>query len=327
MSTLERCITLEVLELSDNIRIDSYIANQVPGLSRSLVGADATVIMVNGKKVKKSHKVSIGENITIQWSEVVFGDIIPQDIPLSILHEDDSILVIDKQQSLVVHPAAGNPDGTLVNALVFKYGLQFSTAQVSLEEDEPDESSVVDVRPGIVHRLDKDTSGVMVVAKSRQAHVSLAAQFKDHTTIKHYIAIVKGTPLKRRGKIIAPLIRDPKDRKRFTTTEEGKGKYAETDYVVLRYFEGYSLLRIRLHTGRTHQIRVHMQHLGNPIVGDTIYSRQDPRFSEATLMLHALSLEVNHPETGLRSMFRAPMPVRFKTIIKEIKKIRIRRFM
>jgi len=327
MSTSERSVTLEVLELSPGIRIDSYIASQVSGLTRSMVGSDATVITVNGKKVKKSHKVSVGETITVQWNEMVYGDIIPQDIPLSILYEDDSILIIDKQQSLVVHPAAGNPDGTLVNALVFKYGLNFSTAQVPLEEDEPDENTVVDVRPGIVHRLDKDTSGVMVIAKNRQAHVSLAAQFKEHTTTKHYIAIVKGTPLKRRGKIVAPLIRDPKDRKRFTTTVEGKGKYAETDYVVLRYFEGYSLIRIRLHTGRTHQIRVHMQHLGNPILGDTIYSRQDARFGKATLMLHALSLELNHPDSGLRAMFRAPLPERFKAIITEIKKIRTRRFM
>jgi 23S rRNA pseudouridine1911/1915/1917 synthase len=327
MGTLERSITLEVPESTETIRIDSYIASQVPGLTRSLVGSDTTVIMVDGKKVKKSHKVSIGEIITVQWSEVVFSDIIPQDIPLYILHEDESILVIDKQQSLVVHPAAGNPDGTLVNALVFKYGLQFSTAQVPLEDDEPDENAVVDVRPGIVHRLDKDTSGVMVVAKSREAHVSLAAQFKDHTATKHYIAIVKGTPSKRRGKIIAPLIRDPKDRKRFTTTVEGKGKNAETDYVVLRYFEGYSLLRIRLHTGRTHQIRVHLQHIGNPILGDSIYTRQDTRFGKATLMLHALSLEIDHPYTGVRMLFRAPMPDRFKDAIAEIKKIRTRRFM
>jgi 23S rRNA pseudouridine1911/1915/1917 synthase len=295
----------------------------MPELSRSLVGSIGTIITINGKLVKKSHSVQEGDDISMQWTEKVFDDIEPQDIPLSVLHEDETILVIDKQQSLVVHPAAGNLDGTLVNALVFRFGTQFATEallrrDIDAEDEDVEEFEVSAVRPGIVHRLDKDTSGVMVVAKNRQAHAALSQQFKDHTTEKFYIAIVKGFLPKRSGTVVASLIRDPRDRKRFTTCEEGIGKHAVTDYRVLQQYDGFSLVRLRLHTGRTHQIRVHLQSIGNPILGDPIYAPHDPRYQEATLMLHALSLAFEHPVSGERMRFCAPMPDRFKHVLRDL---------
>ncbi|PKL14134.1 MAG: RluA family pseudouridine synthase [Spirochaetae bacterium HGW-Spirochaetae-8] len=321
MGRKNRTITFIAQEVPRKVRVDAYIASCMPELSRSLVGSIGTTITINGKVVKKSHPVQEGDDISMQWVEKVFDDIEPQDIPLSVLYEDETLLVIDKQQSLVVHPAAGNLDGTLVNALVFKFGTQFATEALlrrdtDVEDEDVEEFEVSAVRPGIVHRLDKDTSGVMVVAKTRQAHAALSQQFKDHTTEKFYIAIVRGFLPRRSGTIVASLIRDPRDRKRFTTCEEGVGKQAMTDYRVLRQFDGFSLVRLRLHTGRTHQIRIHMQFLGNPILGDPIYAPHDPRYPEATLMLHALSLAFEHPVTGERMRFCAPMPERFKNFLR-----------
>lgn len=323
MGRIHHTITFIAHEIPRKLRVDVYIASCTPELSRSLIGSKGTVITVNGKIVKKSHPVQEGDDILVQWTEQVFKNLEPQDIPLSILYEDKTILVIDKQQSLVVHPAAGNPDGTLVNALIFRYGTQFATEpllprDLDSEDEDMEESDNTAVRPGIVHRLDKDTSGVMVVAKTRLAHAALSQQFKDHTTEKHYIAIVKGFLPKRNGTVVASLVRDPKDRKRFTTCEEGIGKHAVTDYRVLRQFDGFSLVRLRLHTGRTHQIRVHLQSLGNPILGDPIYSHPDPRYPEATLMLHALSLAFFHPVSGESKCIRAPMPERFKKVLLDL---------
>jgi 23S rRNA pseudouridine1911/1915/1917 synthase len=323
MGRKNRNITFIAQEIPRKIRVDAYIAACKPEVSRSLVGAKETIITINGKIVKKSHPVQEGDDISMHWSDQIFEGIEPQDIPLSVLHEDVALLVIDKQQSLVVHPAAGNPDGTLVNALVFRFGPQFASEQLFQRDSGADDEDVEEpdsyaLRPGIVHRLDKDTSGVMVVAKTRQAHAALSQQFKDHTTEKFYIAIVKGFLPNRSGTVVASLIRDPKDRKKFTTCEEGIGKHAVTDYRVLRQYEGFSLVRLKLHTGRTHQIRVHLQSLGNPILGDPIYSQHNQLYPEATLMLHALSLAFDHPISGGRMCIRAPMPQRFKNVLRDL---------
>jgi 23S rRNA pseudouridine1911/1915/1917 synthase len=328
MHEKKHCVTLEVHDIDAKVRVDAYIAANVKDISRSLASDDGTAIMINGRTVKKSHCVHNGETITVNWTEELFGSIEPQDIPLDIVYEDDALLVINKQQFLVVHPAAGNQDGTLVNALVFRYGKLFSTTvedAVQLTDAVDDEgmsedgTTVVDIRPGIVHRLDKDTSGVMVVAKTRQAHTHLAQQFKEHTNAKFYIAIVKGVPTHKKGTIITSIVRDPHDRKKFTVAEAGCGKYAETDYLVLRQYGDFALVRLRLHTGRTHQIRVHLAHLGCPILGDAIYGRHSDRFPGATLMLHALTLEINHPVTGKRMRFHTPMPDRFKKVLRTLK--------
>lgn len=326
MKTIERVVSLVAGTVGGKTRVDAYVASNAPGISRSLVGDSHTTIFVDGKEVKKSYQLRSGQAIEIRWTEQCFEGIEPQDIPLNVLYEDDDILVIDKQQGMVVHPAAGNPDGTLVNALVWRYGDAFAQMDSPEVTDDSDDDTVSDSeddggqlspasRPGIVHRLDKDTSGVMVIARNRNAHASLAAQFKEHTTEKYYIAIVKGRMPNRRGRIVTGLKRDPEDRKRFTTCPVDEGRKAETHYLVLRQYAGYALVRIRILTGRTHQIRVHMRSIGHPILGDPIYSRKDSDYPDATLMLHALQLRFDHPATGERMRFCAPMPKRFQDIL------------
>ncbi len=214
---------------------------------------------------------------------------------------------------MVVHPANGNMEHTLVNALVHRYGKQFCE---ELQDDTEDEQEVdlssPAVRPGIVHRLDKDTSGVLVVARNRISHRHLSSQFKDRTTRKIYIALVKGVFKNKHGVIEKHLKRDPKDRKKFTTCENTEGRYAKTEYQVLRQYPGFALLRITLHTGRTHQIRVHLSKEGHPIIGDPIYGKEDGQ----TLMLHALLLELDSPTTGKRIRLIAEMPERFRAYLR-----------
>jgi len=290
------------------IRIDAYIARYAEGLSRSLVSDKDTVITVDGKQVKKSRPVKEGETIIVTWTDVSFTGVEAQPIELSVLYEDESMLVIDKQQSLVVHPAPGNPDGTLVNALVYRYGAEFA----DLSEDGQDMELA---RPGIVHRLDKETSGVLVVAKTRSAHAALSEQFKNRSTCKYYIALVKGVMERKRQTIDAPIGRSEKNRKKFAIDRNGKS--AVTDYTVLRQFGHFALLRIRIYTGRTHQIRVHMASIGHSVVGDELYGHKSNSDEPCSLMLHALSLEIDHPLTGQRLIFRAPLPDRFKKLIKQ----------
>jgi 23S rRNA pseudouridine1911/1915/1917 synthase len=227
---------------------------------------------------------------------------------------------------MVVHPGAGNLHHTLVNALVFRYGRDFESgdpassknADSAADIDEDEAWQLDPLRPGIVHRLDKDTSGTMVIALNRESHRKLAAQFKEHTVSKVYIAICKGFFTNKRGRIQTNLVRDRKDRKKFTICQPPKGKSADTSFVVLRQFEGYALVRISIHTGRTHQIRVHMASIGHPLLGDPIYARPDRTFPQATLMLHSFSLELDHPRDGRRLNFRSPMPQRFKQIIRQL---------
>ena len=295
-------------------RIDLWVAKHCPEFPRSAATEDSTVFHLNGKVVKKSRRVREGDLVAVVWVEQVFERVEAQEIPLDILYEDNHILVIDKQQDLVVHPGAGNSGGTLANALVHRYGERFFHV-----EDSDDEDAHL-LRPGIVHRLDKDTSGVMVIALDRSSHLSLAGQFKDRTVSKHYIAIVCGKVRQREGRIETTLVRDKRDRKRFTVGKEGEGKVAVTEYRLLRQYGPYALLRIHLLTGRTHQIRVHMRHEGCPILGDVTYGRGDARFKDATLMLHALSLSFDHPEDTSRMRFTAPMPSRFKQVLRSLLK-------
>ncbi|HLW22005.1 MAG TPA: RluA family pseudouridine synthase [Sphaerochaetaceae bacterium] len=293
-------------------RIDAWVSQMNPHFPRSAASDSRTVFRINGIPVKKSKQVKCGDTVEVSWYEDVLDSIEAQEQPLAILYEDPHILVIDKQQSLVVHPGAGNPDKTLVNALVFKYGDDFFSSDQEFET----------VRPGIVHRLDKDTSGVMVIAKHRESHAHLALQFSERTTEKYYLAIVDGIMPKRRGHIETTIVRDPKDRKRFIVGKADTGKYAKTDYLVLRQFTTCALVRIRLHTGRTHQIRVHMAHIGTPVIGDPIYGKRGTSiFESCTLMLHALSLELYHPVSEKRMRFRAPMPNRFKQILRNAKPV------
>lgn len=282
-------------------RIDKFCAGK--GMQRSLFSQDDTRILVNGKPQKKSWKTEKGDVVSVTWTERLWERAQAEDIPLDVLYEDDDILVINKQQGLVVHPAAGNWDGTLVNALLARYGSDFAQG----ESDEGADPT----RPGIVHRLDKDTSGTMIIAKNPRSQERLTAQFMGHTVRKTYIAIIHGYLGSFIGTIETGIKRAPWDRKKFTTCPVTEGKIARTEWKVLKEYKGFSLLQIRIMTGRTHQIRVHMASIGHPVVGDPIYGMGD----QEALMLHAFSLQVNHPVTLKRMTFRSPMPSRFKDFL------------
>ncbi len=288
------------------MRADRYIAERLKILTRSQLKARNAVILVNGKAGKLSHVLKTGDRLEISFDDVAPTWLEPEDIPLSILYEDENAIVIDKPQGLVVHPAAGNPTGTLVNALLHHVGKGFLGAG---------ESS--GVRPGIVHRLDKDTSGVIVAAKSPEAQEFLSSQFRERQTTKAYLAIVKGAPEETRGTVKTWLTRDPRQRKRFAVSA-GHGKYAVTGYRVIRRYGDYSLMLLHPKTGRTHQLRVHLQWLGCPILGDPIYSKPDRLFPGATLMLHAYRLRITLPGHAERSTFTAPLPSRFEAILAEL---------
>lgn len=317
MATKQHHVSIVVPEGTIGQRIDRYLASLNDVFPRAASTDSRTVFLINGNQVKKSKAIKPNDTVEVHWVEELFDKIEPQDIPLSILYEDGHMLVIDKQQSLVVHPGAGNWDNTLVNALVYRYGEHFFTKPTSdnqTDDDEEDLSGFSDIRPGIVHRLDKDTSGVMVIAKDRSAHIDLSSQFKERSIEKYYIVLVHGRMPSRRGYLETTIVRDPRNRKRFIVGKEGEGKHAKTDYLVLRQWSDMALVRVRLHTGRTHQIRVHLSHIGCPIMGDPIYGRRNNE--NHTMMLHAFSLELSHPSTGIRLRFRAPLPQRFKDVIR-----------
>ncbi len=288
--------TAEAAGRVDKVAADSGI---VPRPAFSLPSVS---IAVNGKNAKKSQKVEVGDEIAVEWDEEVFEGLEAEEIPLSVLYEDDDILVIDKEQGMVVHPGAGVHSGTLANALLSRYGSDFSTS-----DD--------DTRPGIVHRLDKDTSGVMVIALNAESHHALQEEFASHSAVKEYVAIAKGFFPKRRIVISDPIERDPRDRKKYTVTIEGRGKSALTEVSVIASDHRYSLLSVRIYTGRTHQIRVHLSSIGHPILGDPIYSSRDKSFPDATLMLHSHSLTIKHPKSGDELTFKAPLPERFLRIL------------
>jgi 23S rRNA pseudouridine1911/1915/1917 synthase len=307
-------LEIPVGPLDNKIRLDAYVAAHTTAIGRATLSLPTTTILLNGKAEKKSKPVKEGDVISISYSQEFFEGLKAQDLPLDVLYEDNDILVINKEQGMVVHPANGNYEGTVVNALLHRYGSSFTTCdEVQEEEEETTDLQTETIRPGIVHRLDKDTSGVLVIARTRESHRKLSAQFKDHTTEKWYIALAKGVFAQKQGKLVTNLTRDKRDRKKFTVCNEGEGKVAETHYTVLRQYRGFALVRIQILTGRTHQIRVHMASIGHPLIGDIIYGKPDG----TTLMLHALSLKVYSPSNGERLCFRSPMPQRFRSFLRK----------
>ncbi len=286
------------------MRLDRYVAETLGVLSRSQVKARSLSARVNGSAVKISRLLVPGDALDLEWLDSAPSDLEAQDLPLDVLFEDDRVIVVDKPQGLVVHPGAGNPSGTLANALLYR---RLARGGVG-----------AGTRPGIVHRLDKDTSGVIIAAYDDDALAFLADQFKARTTRKTYIALVKGQPAADRGIIETRIARDPKDRKRFACVERG-GKLSLTQYRVLERYDGYALLLLRPKTGRTHQLRVHLRHLGFPIVGDPIYARPDARFPRATLMLHARRLSIVLPDAEGPSTFTSPLPERFRAAIRALR--------
>ena len=305
MSTHKHC--LEVSSSQSNQRVDLFLSQQLT-LSRShiqkLIGSGQ--VTVNDKAVKANYKLALGDNIRVTVEEAVPSEVKAEDIPLAVLYEDNDVVVINKPRGMVVHPAAGNYSGTLVNAL--------------LKHCEGLSGINGVIRPGIVHRLDKDTSGVMVAAKTDQAHHSLARQIKDRSASRKYIAIVHGNIKEEQGVINAPIGRHQADRKKmavvFTNSKE-----AITHFHVLERFSDYTVVECRLKTGRTHQIRVHMAHIGFPVVGDPKYGPAKRHFSISGQALHSAELSFVHPVNGEALCFTAPLPDDMATIIDHLRKI------
>lgn len=294
-----------VTGLHGNPRLDRYIAEHMGLLSRSQIKARGLEAKINGKAVKVSHIIKNGDIIDLNWNEAEPLNVIPENIHLNIVYENDRVIVVNKPQGMVVHPGAGNRQGTFANALSYRR-LQKSTMECS--------AAASSTRPGIVHRLDKDTSGIMIAAYDDEALVFLSEQFKSRKAKKKYFAIVSGIPLDKKGRIETCLSRDPGNRKRFAVA--ARGKTAVTAYSVVKSWKGYSLLALKPKTGRTHQLRVHMRYLGHPIAGDPIYGFSDSLFPGIGLMLHARSLKIALPGETSERIFKAPLPRHFSGMIK-----------
>ncbi len=291
----------------DYPRLDVYLASAL-GITRSAAKKlidDGNVVC--GGAAKASHAVAAGTEVDVAIPDPQVLDLTPQDIPLEIVYEDDDLAVVNKPQGLTVHAGSGNLTGTLVNALLYRLKSLSSINGV--------------IRPGIVHRIDKDTSGLLVVAKNDAAHLSLSAQIADKTCSREYLALCDGIFKEDSGRIETYIGRHPTDRIKMAVVPKEKGRYAATNYeVVKRYARGYTLVRFRLETGRTHQIRVHCKHIGHPIVGDPVYGSKKQQFRLNGQLLHACRLTLTHPVTGERMTFEAPLPEYFERALKVLEK-------
>ncbi len=340
-------LTVEEADLSGaKLRVDAFLAQRITELSRSALTGDECRILINGKKAKKSDKVALGDRVELSYVADVFEKVEPEDIELDVLYEDSDMLVINKAQGMVVHPGAGNTHGTIVNALAYRYGQDF----IDQMADECDIS-----RPGIVHRLDKDTSGVMVIALNPRAHAALSEQFQNREIEKYYYAFCDGIFQNHEDDIECMIARDRNDRKLFAPVREQReyiiqgglsakrtaeienevyndpkyriggsldrvqGKYSKSHYEVVRQLPQAALVKVRIFTGRTHQIRVHMKYIGHPVIGDVMYNSRLSRFPGEPLMLHSAILEIAHPTTGEMMRFEAPLPERFRVLEEKLR--------
>ena len=298
---------IKINEENVGTRIDALIPMLETDISRSAVQRliEEQNIKVNGKEIKHSYKMKKDDEIEITIPDAKEIDLKAQDIPLDVIYEDNDIIVINKPKGMVVHPANGNPDGTLVNAIM-------KICKESLS------GIGGEIRPGIVHRLDKDTSGAIIVAKNDKAHINLSEQLKNHEVKKTYLALVRGIIKENEATINMPIARSKKDRKKMDVDKDGKE--AITHFKVLGRFKNkYTLLQINLETGRTHQIRVHLSHIGYPIIGDEVYSNGKNEWNVKGQCLHAWKLEFLHPTTGKKISLEAEIPEYLKNIIKELK--------
>lgn len=290
-------------------RIDRYLAGRYPEFSRSYLQKllKEESVSVNGKTVKANYKIQQGDRIILEIPEAEKTDILPQEIPLDILYEDDYLMVVNKPKNMVVHPSAGHMEGTLVNAILAHCGDHLSGINGVL-------------RPGIVHRIDKDTTGALLVCKEDSAHRDLAEQLKEHSIKRRYRAIVQGNLKEDEGTVEGPIGRHPADRKKMAINYKN-GKEAITHYRVLERFGRYTYIECRLETGRTHQIRVHMASIGHPLLGDTVYGSAKNPWKLQGQVLHAMVLGFIHPVTGEYMEFEAPLPDYF---LKLLDKLRIK---
>lgn len=291
----------------DNMRLDAYISKINSNISRTMVQKliQEGNVFVNGKEKKISYKVQVGDIIEINIPKPQETTIKPENIPIEIVYEDTDIIVVNKPKGMVVHPANGNPDGTLVNAVM-------AICKDSLS------GIGGEIRPGIVHRLDKDTSGLLIVAKNDKAHINMSNQIKNREVKKIYIALVRGLVCEDEATINMPIGRSTKDRKKMAIRKDGKE--AVTHFKVLKRYSKYTLLEIKIDTGRTHQIRVHMSEIGHPVVGDMVYSNGKNEFGVEGQMLHAKSLDFKHPVTGEKMHLEAELPQYFKDVVEKLEK-------
>ena len=293
----------------DGERLDAFLSRSAEGLSRSAAQkliADGNVLL-NGRPARKNDRLRVGDSVELTIPEPREVDIAPKQMPLDIVYEDEDVAVINKPKGLVVHPAAGHQDDTLVNGLLYAMGDSLSGINGEL-------------RPGIVHRIDKDTSGLLAIAKNDLAHTVLASQLKDHSMARTYEAIVCGSFREDSGTVDAPIGRHPTDRKKMCVTQRNS-KNAVTHWEVVERFRGYTHIRCRLETGRTHQIRVHMAYIGHPILGDTVYGHKKPELGQDSQCLHAGALCFRHPRDGRPVMVFAPLPDYFQSVLDKLRKM------
>ena len=290
-------------------RLDAFLARAAEHMSRSAAQKliEEGAVKRNGKPGKKNDKLNVGDVIEYEIPEPKEVEIAPVDIPLDIVYEDEDVVVINKPKGLVVHPAAGHQDDTLVNGLLYALGDDLSGINGEL-------------RPGIVHRIDKDTSGLLAVAKNDYAHRMLASQLKDHTMARTYEAIVCGSFREDSGTVDAPIGRHPSDRKKMCVTQRNS-KEAVTHWEVVARYRGYTHIRCRLETGRTHQIRVHMAYIGHPILGDTVYGHKRAELGQSSQCLHAGALCFQHPRDGRPVMVFAPLPEYFQEVLSKLERM------
>ena len=300
-------IRLRASEESKNQRLDAFLASSLDGLTRSQAARliESGEVAVNGKTAGKSYKLAGGEDIAVTLPEPEPVEAVPQDIPLDVVYEDADVIVVNKPSGMVVHPAPGHPDGTLVNALLYHCAGTLSGVGGAR-------------RPGIVHRIDRDTSGLIIAAKNDAAHQYLSAQLADHTLARTYECIVVGKLREDRGTVDAPIARHPTDRKRMAVV--AGGREAVTHWEVIARYPGYTHVRCRLETGRTHQIRVHMAYIGHPILGDTVYGAKKEVPGLTGQCLHAVGLRFLHPRTHEVVELFCPLPEEFTRMLQKIRK-------
>lgn len=291
-----------------NMRLDVFLSENIEGITRSRVQKliDSGFVTLDGEKVKSNYKLRVGETIDVEVPEAVPTEIKAEEIPLDIVYEDSDMLVVNKPQGMVVHPAAGNYEGTLVNALMAHCGDSLSGING-------------EIRPGILHRIDKDTSGLLMVAKNDTAHLGLSMQIKEHSLTREYRALVHGNIKEDSGTIDAPIGRDERDRKKMTITEKNS-RNAVTHYFVEERFGKYTYIRCRLETGRTHQIRVHMSKNGHPIVGDKTYGVKKEEFKLEGQLLHAYKVGFVHPVSNEYMEFESDIPEYFNETLSKIRR-------
>ena len=287
-------------------RADALLARLVPDLTRSAAQKllERGAVTLNGGLVRKNDRPAPGDALEVVLPDPEPIDLVPQDIPLDVVYEDGDVIVVNKPVGLVVHPAPGHPDGTLVNALLYHCGTSLSGINGEL-------------RPGIVHRIDRDTSGLIIAAKNDFAHLSLAEQLQDHSLYREYAAVCVGTMREDSGTVSAPIARHPADRKRMAI-DHLHGRAAVTHYTVLERFPGHTYLQCRLETGRTHQIRVHLASLGRPLLGDVVYGAHKPYPGLAGQCLHARRLTFTHPRTGNLTTVECPLPGWFQAVLTKL---------